>query len=80
MFHGGNTPEDSAGCVLLARQRIDDSKIYGDLSDVLYLELAHAARAGEVTLDIIEPGTEGARALWPFAALFAGAAFLYIIK
>lgn len=80
MFHGGNTPEDSSGCVLLARQRIDDSSIYGDLSDALYSELAQAARAGEVTLDIIEPGTDGARGLWPFVALAAGAALLYIIK
>ena len=80
MFHGGNCPEDSAGCVLLARQRIDDSRIYGDLSDALYSELAEAADAGEVMLDIIEPATDNINGVWPFILVAAGAAAWYILS
>ena len=80
MFHGGNCPEQSAGCVLLARQRIDDSRIYGDLSDALYQELGEAADAGEVELRILEPSTNNINSLWPFALLAAAAGVYYILS
>ena len=80
MFHGGNCPEQSSGCVLLARQRIDDSHIYGDLSDALYSELAEAANAGDVTLDIIEPATNNINGVWPFFLVAAGAATWYLLS
>lgn len=79
MFHGGNCPEQSAGCVLLAKQRINDSQIYGDLSDALYSELATEADAGNVTLEIIEPNTNNINSLWPFALLAAAAGAWYIL-
>lgn len=80
MFHGGNCPEDSAGCVLLARQRVNDSQIYGDLSDNLYNEIKDAANAGEVELHIIEPETNNINSLWPLILITAGAAAWYILS
>lgn len=80
MFHGGNCPEQSAGCVLLARQRIDDSHIYGDLSDALYQELGEAADAGDVELRILKPSTNNINSLWPFALLAAAAGVFYILN
>lgn len=46
-FHGGNNPEDSAGCVIVARERVDDSRVYGDLSGTLYTMVSDAADSGE---------------------------------
>lgn len=57
MFHGGNHPEQSAGCVLLASNRIDDSTIQGDVSNALYLKVKDEAAAGNAKLVIKEPFT-----------------------
>lgn len=52
MFHGGNHPEDSAGCVIVSRQRVDDSTVYGDLSTDLYKLVKDSAEAGNATVNI----------------------------
>ena len=78
MFHGGNTPEDSAGCVLVSRSRVDDSNIYGDLSDVLYNQISDEVDSGGVFLTIKEQPKKIFKSFWPF--VFAAAAAYILIK
>jgi hypothetical protein len=40
MFHGGNHPEQSIGCILLASSRPTPDTIFGDKSDVLAARFA----------------------------------------
>lgn len=79
MFHGGNTPDDSAGCVLLAENRIDDSTIKGDLSSKLYEICKDEAKAGNATLTIKMASTTSSAEWLAILALCIGAG-LYIIK
>lgn len=79
MFHGGNTPEDSTGCVLLASKRIDDSTIQGDVSNALYLKCKDEANAGTAKLVIKEPSTINTGGFLAVLALATIAGF-YIIK
>ena len=46
MFHGGNTPDNTKGCVLVAANR-DGDTIKGDLSDKLFNTVDAAGRGGE---------------------------------
>lgn len=46
MFHGGNTTENTKGCVLVAANR-DGETIKGDLSDKLFTTVDAAGREGE---------------------------------
>lgn len=46
MFHGGNTTENTKGCVLVASNR-DGETIKGDLSDKLFTTVDNAGRGGE---------------------------------
>lgn len=46
MFHGGNTTENTKGCVLVAANR-DGDTIKGDLSDKLFNTVDAAGRGGE---------------------------------
>lgn len=46
MFHGGNTTENTKGCVLVAANR-DGETIKGDLSDKLFTTVDAAGRGGE---------------------------------
>lgn len=56
MFHGGNYPDHSRGCVVIAKNRINDSYIQGDQSDVLYSLVKSAWDAGEkVTFVVYRP-------------------------
>ena len=72
MFHGGNTPEDSAGCVLVAKERRQDGTIYGDVSDALYYTVKEAAEAGTATIYI----HRATNYFIVFAVLAAGLFFL----
>lgn len=51
-FHGGNTPEDSAGCVLVGRERGEAGNIYGDLSGDLYNAVREEAEAGRAVVTV----------------------------
>lgn len=56
MFHGGNFPDHSRGCVVVAKNRINDSYIQGDQSDILYSLVKAAWDAGEkVTFVVYRP-------------------------
>ena len=56
MFHGGNLPEQSGGCVLVAANRINESKIQGDQSDALYSVIKDAWTRGEnITFVVYKP-------------------------
>lgn len=79
MFHGGNTPEDSTGCVLVAAKRLNDSKIQGDVSNALYLRCKDDANAGTAKLVIKEPYTINTGGFLAVLAL-ATIAGLYIIR
>ena len=72
MFHGGNYPDHSRGCVVIAKNRINDSYIQGDQSDVLYSIVKPAWDTGEkVTFVVYRPLT--------LLAIAAGAIGLYWI-
>lgn len=72
MFHGGNYPDHSRGCVVIAKNRINDSYIQGDQSDVLYSLVKSAWDAGEkITFVVYRPLT--------LLAIAAGAIGLYWI-
>lgn len=74
LFHGGNVPEHSGGCVLVAANRINESKIQGDQSDILYDVVKTAWDAGEnVRLVVYRP-------LVVFAVCAAAAGLYYLIK
>lgn len=79
MFHGGNTPEDSTGCVLVAAKRLNDSTIQGDVSNALYLRCKDDANAGTAKLVIKEPSTINTGGFLAVLALATIAGF-YIIK
>lgn len=58
LFHGGNTPEDSKGCILIAANRIDESRIQGDQSNTFYDVVKTAWNTGEkVTFVVYRPLT-----------------------
>lgn len=76
MFHGGNHPEDSAGCVIISRQRVDDSTVYGDLSTELYNLVKDSADSGNATVNI--RGKINYKILG--AAVFIAAALLFITR
>lgn len=46
LFHGGNTKDDTRGCILIASRRQGDT-ISGDISGELYERVNGAANAGE---------------------------------
>lgn len=72
LFHGGNTPEDSKGCVLIAANRLSASKIQGDQSNILYDIVKTAWNTGEkVSFVVYRPLT--------LLAIAAGAIGLYWI-
>lgn len=74
MFHGGNTPEDSAGCILIAKNRDESGNISGDLSKELYELTRAATEAGNIVLTIKN------KTNWPLVLAIAGAAIYLIIK
>ena len=75
MFHGGNTPGDSAGCVLVARsQDADAGTIAGDLSGELFERLKNELEAGYVVL-IIRRATN-----WPVVLAIVGAAVYFFTR
>ena len=47
MFHGGNQKDQSAGCVLTAKNRVNLDYINGDSSAQLYAIVADAMAAGD---------------------------------
>lgn len=56
MFHGGNNPGHSRGCVVIAKNRINDSYIQGDQSDVFYTLVKNAWDSGEkITFVVYRP-------------------------
>lgn len=52
MFHGGNTPDQSTGCVIVARERVSDSTVKGDLSGDLYNLLKDSLEKGKDSVSI----------------------------
>ncbi len=72
MFHGGNTPADAAGCVLIANQRTTNGNIYGDLSDTLYLLAKDETESGRATIDVKREGNVAGVLM---VAFFAAAIF-----
>lgn len=71
-FHGGNAPEDSAGCVLVARERSDAGNIYGDLSGDLYTLAKDDAEAGAAKIKVRRETKNG---FFIFVAVAAAALF-----
>lgn len=74
MFHGGNDAAggDSTGCILVARNRLNDDYIQGDASSGLYALVGPKFAAGEpVTVQVKNP------IRWPL--VFAVAAVGYIL-
>lgn len=47
MFHGGQTAEDTKGCILIGSNRLDSERIQGDKSDELAALVLARAKAGE---------------------------------
>lgn len=47
LFHGGNTAEDTKGCILIGSSRPDSEQIQGDKSDELAALVLSKAKAGE---------------------------------
>ena len=75
MFHGGNTPGDSAGCVLVARNKDEDAgTISGDLSGVLYERIKNELDAGNVVLTIRRATN------WPFVLAVAGTIVFFFTR
>lgn len=52
MFHGGNRPEQSKGCVLVAKNRYENGNIQGDLSQKLYEITKNAVEEGKAFLSV----------------------------
>lgn len=52
LIHGGNTADDSSGCILIASNRIGPGKIQGSLSNDLTQRLKKAQ--GPHTIEILE--------------------------
>lgn len=48
MFHGGNTSDQAAGCVLTSRNRLNTDYIQGDVSGELYALVSAKIAAGEI--------------------------------
>ena len=75
MFHGGNTPENSAGCVLVAQNMDEEAgTISGDLSGVLYERLKNDLEAGNVVLTIRRATN------WPVLLAIVGAAVYFFTR
>ena len=74
MFHGGNTPEASAGCVLVARNRLENGNIQGDLSNELYILTKDATEAGKAVLTVRK------KTNWPLLLGIGAAALILIFK
>ena len=51
-IHGGNTPEDTLGCILVAYNKVSDNKIYGTAEAAITEMLK--SNEGEHTIDIID--------------------------
>ena len=72
LFHGGNYPEHSKGCVLIARNRLNESYIQGDASGEFYSLYRAALDLGEkVTFVVYKPLT--------LLLLAAGAVGIYFV-
>lgn len=75
MFHGGNTPGDSAGCPLVAKSMdADEGTIAGDLSGVLYERLKNDLEAGNVVITIRRATN------WPVLLAIVGAAVYFFTR
>jgi hypothetical protein len=56
-IHGGNTSDDTAGCILVAKNRISNDKIHGTQEAALTSMIQAAINRGEgITLTIAENG------------------------
>lgn len=66
MFHGGNTKEDTKGCVLVGSTRNGD-QIAGDKSNELYTTVNSAANAGGGVVCVVENAFN-----WSIALTVAG--------
>lgn len=54
LFHGGNTKEDSTGCVLVAKNRISKDFIQGDLSESLRAVLSPELEHGTIKIKVTD--------------------------
>lgn len=75
MFHGGNTTENTKGCVLVAANR-DGETIKGDLSDKLFNTVDAAGRGGEPVGLVVTTPAKRYIAIGLVVALGAGAYLL----
>lgn len=75
MFHGGNTTENTKGCVLVAANR-DGETIKGDLSDKLFTTVDAAGRGGEPVGLVVTTPAKRYIAIGLVVALGAGAYLL----
>lgn len=66
MFHGGNTKEDTKGCLLVGANR-NGATISGDKSNELYNEVNNAANAGEGVVCVVSNAFN-----WSIALTVAG--------
>lgn len=66
MFHGGNTAEDTKGCLLVGANR-NRATISGDKSNELYNEVNNAANAGEGVVCVVSNAFN-----WSMALTVAG--------
>jgi len=77
MFHGGNTIDDTKGCILCAYNR-DGEQIQGDASNDLFKRVDGAYRAGEgVEVHFTTPAKN---ALLAGGALLVAGATIHLIK
>ena len=75
MFHGGNTTDNTKGCVLVAANR-DGETIKGDLSDKLFNTVDAAGRGGEPVGLVVTTPAKRYIAIGLVVALGAGAYLL----
>lgn len=66
MFHGGNTTEDTRGCILVGANR-NGATISGDKSNELFKEVNNAANAGEGVVCVVSNAFN-----WPIVLTVAG--------
>lgn len=75
LFHGGNTIEDTKGCILIGKNREADT-ISGDTSDELFKRVDNAYKSGEKIAAVVAESTFTTKSLLLFAAAISALIYL----